>query len=69
MMNCDVEFIPNRKLGGIDGTFDPLYRSPAFKIISRIRHLYFNICFLTRAIGFLVMTGKLFFTLKKLALL
>jgi len=42
MMKCGVEFIPKRKSGGIDGTFTALYRSLAFKIVSHVRHLYFN---------------------------
>lgn len=68
MMKCDLEFISNRKLGGTDDTFNPLYKSLAFKIISYVRHLYFNMCFLTRPICFLAMTCKLLFILKKLAL-
>lgn len=34
MMKCDVEFISNRKLGDMDGTSNPLYRSLAFKVVS-----------------------------------
>lgn len=51
MMHCEVKLIPERKLGDIDGNFNPVYRTLALKIKYCVRN--FNIWgFLTRSHGF-----------------
>lgn len=60
MMKSDMEFMPNRQLGTqMVILILSTYRSPAFKIISCVRHLYTYIyIYLTKAIAFLRMTCK-----------